>query len=73
MTANSDGEKKYKTTIGRDAFIGAGTVLIAPTSVGNKGRTGAGSVVTRAHPVPAGETYAGVPAKRHPAKPREKR
>ena len=73
LTANSDGQKKYKTTIGRDASIGAGTVFVAPTSVGNKGRTGAGSVVTRAHPVPAGETYAGVPAKRHPAKPREKR
>ena len=73
LTANSDGRKKYKTTIGQDASIGAGTILVAPTSVGDEGQTGAGSVVTRAHPVPPGETYAGVPAKRHEAKRREKR
>jgi bifunctional UDP-N-acetylglucosamine pyrophosphorylase/glucosamine-1-phosphate N-acetyltransferase len=73
LTANSDGRKKYKTRIGKDAYIGAGTVFIAPTSVGDGGRTGAGSVVTKAHPVPAGETYAGVPAKPHKRKSGEKR
>lgn len=64
ITANSDGRKKYHTEIGSDAFLGAGTLLVAPTSVGDKGRTGAGAVVTRGHPVPAGATYVGVPAKR---------
>jgi len=72
LTANSDGRKKYRTKIGKDVSIGAGTVLVAPTSVGDGGRTGAGSVVTKAHPVPAGETYVGVPAKPHQRKGREK-
>jgi bifunctional UDP-N-acetylglucosamine pyrophosphorylase/glucosamine-1-phosphate N-acetyltransferase len=65
ITANSDGYgHKFLTEIGADAFLGAGTILVAPTSVGDKGRTGAGAVVTRSRPVPAGETYAGVPAKK---------
>jgi bifunctional UDP-N-acetylglucosamine pyrophosphorylase/glucosamine-1-phosphate N-acetyltransferase len=63
ITANSDGRKKFHTEVGADVFLGAGTLLVAPTSVGDGGRTGAGAVVTRAHPVPAGETYVGVPAK----------
>ncbi len=63
ITANSDGPQKYHTDVGADVFLGAGTVLVAPTSVGDKARTGAGSVVTKHHPVPPGETYAGVPAK----------
>lgn len=65
ITANSDGKAKYHTDVGADAFLGAGTVLVAPTSVGDGGRTGAGSVVTRGHPVPSGETYVGVPARPH--------
>jgi len=72
ITANSDGRKKYHTDVGADAFLGAGTLLVAPTAVGDKGRTGAGSVVTKRHPVPPGETYVGVPArplgKSHPDK-----
>ncbi len=62
ITANSDGERTHRTEIGADVRLGAGTVLVAPTSVGDGGRTGAGAVVTRAHPVPPGETYVGVPA-----------
>ncbi len=63
ITANSDGAQKHHTDVGADVFLGAGTVLVAPTSVGDKARTGAGSVVTKHRPVPPGETYAGVPAK----------
>ncbi len=63
ITANSDGRQKYHTEVGADAFLGAGTVLVAPTSVGDSAQTGAGSVITKGHPVPPGETYAGVPAK----------
>ena len=63
ITANSDGQQKHHTDVGADVFLGAGTVLVAPTSVGDKAGTGAGSVVTKHHPVPPGETYAGVPAK----------
>jgi len=63
ITANSDGHQKYHTQVGAHAFLGAGTVLVAPTSVGDNAQTGAGSVVTRGRPVPPGQTYAGVPAK----------
>jgi bifunctional UDP-N-acetylglucosamine pyrophosphorylase/glucosamine-1-phosphate N-acetyltransferase len=63
ITANSDGRQTYHTDVGADARLGAGTVLVAPTSVGDKAQTGAGSVVSKRHPVPPGETYAGVPAK----------
>ncbi|MCX5656174.1 MAG: hypothetical protein NTY65_16175, partial [Planctomycetota bacterium] len=63
ITANSDGHKKFHTEVGADAYLGAGTLLVAPTSVGDRGRTGAGAVITKAHPVPPGETYVGVPAK----------
>ena len=63
ITANSDGRRKHHTQVGAGAFLGAGTILVAPTSVGDKATTGAGSVVTKSHPVPPGETYAGVPAR----------
>ena len=63
ITANSDGRgRKFHTEIGADALLGAGTILVAPTSVGNRAETGAGSVVVRSHPVPPGQTWAGVPA-----------
>ena len=68
ITANSDGRQKYPSTVGADAFLGAGTILVAPTSVGDRGRTGAGAVVTRTHPVPPGETFVGVPARPHEPK-----
>jgi len=72
ITANTnprDGQK-YHTEVGADAHLGAGTLLVGPTSVGNGAVTGAGSVVTRAHPVPPGGTVAGVPARpMHPHEP----
>ena len=58
ITANSDGRRKHHTQVGAGAFLGAGTILVAPTSVGDKATTGAGSVVTKSHPVPPGETLA---------------
>jgi bifunctional UDP-N-acetylglucosamine pyrophosphorylase/glucosamine-1-phosphate N-acetyltransferase len=71
ITANAEGGRKFRTRIGADAQVGAGTILVAPTSVGDGAKTGAGAVVTRRHPVPAGETAVGVPAK--PFKPSQKR
>lgn len=63
ITANSDrSRRKHRTTVGADAYLGAGTILVAPTQVGDGAQTGAGSVVTRAHPVPPGATVVGVPA-----------
>ncbi|HEY8286808.1 MAG TPA: bifunctional UDP-N-acetylglucosamine diphosphorylase/glucosamine-1-phosphate N-acetyltransferase GlmU [Chloroflexota bacterium] len=61
VTANYDGSNKYPTTIGDQAFIGVGTMLRAPLSLGASSVTGAGSVVL--HDVPPGVTVAGVPAR----------
>ncbi len=61
ITANYDGTTKHPTTIGDDAFIGVDTMLVAPISVGEGARTGAGAVVTR--DVPAGKLAVGVPAR----------
>ena len=63
VTANYDGAKKQKTVIGKGAFIGSNTVLVAPVKIGRGAKTGAGSVVLGKHHVPAGKTVAGVPAK----------
>lgn len=63
IIANYDGKNKNTTFIGDGAFIGVGTILIAPVKIGRKAVTGAGSVVTKNKDVPAGVTVAGVPAK----------
>jgi bifunctional UDP-N-acetylglucosamine pyrophosphorylase/glucosamine-1-phosphate N-acetyltransferase len=47
--------------VGDDAYIGSDTMLVAPITVGARGRTGAGSVVT--HDVPADALAVGVPAR----------
>jgi bifunctional UDP-N-acetylglucosamine pyrophosphorylase/glucosamine-1-phosphate N-acetyltransferase len=61
ITANFDGKRKHRTTIGDGAFIGSDTILRAPVSIGEGAYTGAGSVVTR--DVPAGKMAVGVPAR----------
>ena len=66
ITANYDGKHKHQTVIGERAFIGSGTVLVAPVKVGNDATTGAGSVVTSNRDVPDGTTVIGVPAKPFP-------
>jgi len=63
ITANFDGRMKQKTRIGKRAFIGVDTLLIAPVRVGNRARTGAGAVLTRGTNVKNGETYVGIPAR----------
>jgi bifunctional UDP-N-acetylglucosamine pyrophosphorylase / glucosamine-1-phosphate N-acetyltransferase len=47
ITCNFDGEKKHPTVIGEDAFIGSDTMLVAPLTLGDGARTGAGAVVTK--------------------------
>jgi bifunctional UDP-N-acetylglucosamine pyrophosphorylase/glucosamine-1-phosphate N-acetyltransferase len=47
VTCNYDGVRKSKTEIGRDAFIGSDTMLVAPVKVGDGAMTAAGSVVTK--------------------------
>lgn len=45
-TANYDGTRKFRTTVGDKAFIGCHTCLVAPVKVGRHAYTAAGSVVT---------------------------
>ncbi len=61
ITCNWDGRDHLKTEIGDGAFIGSGTMLIAPRKVGVRARTGAGAIVTK--DVPDGETWVGNPAR----------
>jgi bifunctional UDP-N-acetylglucosamine pyrophosphorylase/glucosamine-1-phosphate N-acetyltransferase len=47
ITCNFDGERKNPTNIGDHVFIGSDTMLVAPVTLGDRARTGAGSVVTK--------------------------
>ncbi|MFZ5595742.1 MAG: bifunctional UDP-N-acetylglucosamine diphosphorylase/glucosamine-1-phosphate N-acetyltransferase GlmU [Bacillota bacterium] len=47
ITCNYDGEKKWQTHIGDNAFIGSNTNLVAPVKVGRGSVTGAGSTITK--------------------------
>ena len=47
VTVNYNGDKKFRTVIGDNAFIGCNTNLIAPVRVGNGAYTGAGSTITK--------------------------
>ncbi|MEG2539569.1 MAG: bifunctional UDP-N-acetylglucosamine diphosphorylase/glucosamine-1-phosphate N-acetyltransferase GlmU, partial [Clostridium sp.] len=46
VTVNYDGEKKHKTIVKDNAFIGCNTNLVAPITVGNGAYTAAGSTIT---------------------------
>jgi bifunctional UDP-N-acetylglucosamine pyrophosphorylase / glucosamine-1-phosphate N-acetyltransferase len=46
ITCNYDGTAKHRTTIGKDAFIGSNTALVAPVEVGDGAYVGSGSVIT---------------------------
>ena len=61
--ANYDGRQKHRTIVGARTFIGSGTVLVAPVTIGDDATTGAGSVVLRGRDVADGEVVAGVPAR----------
>ena len=52
VTCNYDGVSKHRTVIGRDAFIGSDTMLVAPVTLGDGAMTGSGSTITE--DVPAG-------------------
>jgi bifunctional UDP-N-acetylglucosamine pyrophosphorylase/glucosamine-1-phosphate N-acetyltransferase len=64
ITCNYDGKNKHKTLIGKGVFIGSDTMLVAPVTIGDGARTGAGSVVTK--DVPPGALAYGVPARLKP-------
>ena len=61
ITANYDGTRKHRTTIGERVFLGVDTMLRAPVTLGDGSKTGAGAVVT--HDVPPGKLVVGVPAR----------
>ena len=52
ITCNYDGVAKHRTDIGKGAFIGSNTALVAPVKVGDGAYIGTGTVVTK--DVPAG-------------------
>ena len=47
ITANFDGEKVNKTTIGNDCYIGSGAVLIAPLDLKDGSNISAGTIVSQ--------------------------
>lgn len=47
ITCNYDGVNKFKTIIGKEAFIGSDSMLVAPVNIGEKALVGAGSVITK--------------------------
>ena len=61
ITCNYDGKEKHTTQIGDHVSLGSNSLLVAPISIGNNAKTGAGAVVL--HDVPANDTVVGVPAR----------
>ncbi len=61
ITCNYDGAKKNTTTVGEAVFLGSDTMLVAPVALGDRSRTGAGSVVTK--DIPPDALAVGVPAR----------
>lgn len=47
VTCNYDGREKHRTRVGRGAFVGSDTMLVAPVAVGDGATTAAGSVITQ--------------------------
>ena len=46
ITCNYDGSAKHRTEIGKNAFIGSNSALVAPVSIGDGAFVGSGSVIT---------------------------
>ena len=53
VTCNYDGVMKHRTRIGKRAFIGSDTMLVAPVSIGDGALTASGSVITEDVPAEA--------------------
>jgi bifunctional UDP-N-acetylglucosamine pyrophosphorylase / glucosamine-1-phosphate N-acetyltransferase len=47
ITCNYDGFSKHKTTIGKGAFVGTNSSLVAPVKIGAGAYIGSGSVITK--------------------------
>jgi bifunctional UDP-N-acetylglucosamine pyrophosphorylase/glucosamine-1-phosphate N-acetyltransferase len=53
ITCNYDGVRKSQTKIGKGAFVGSNSTLVAPVEIGEGSYVGAGSVITDAVPADA--------------------
>jgi bifunctional UDP-N-acetylglucosamine pyrophosphorylase / glucosamine-1-phosphate N-acetyltransferase len=53
ITCNYDGADKHRTTIGKGAFIGSNSALVAPVEIGAGAYVGSGSVITENVPADA--------------------
>ncbi len=53
ITCNYDGVAKHRTEIGKGAFIGSNSALVAPVKIGDGAYIGSGSVITREVPADA--------------------
>lgn len=53
ITCNYDGVNKHRTLIGKRAFVGSDSTLVAPVSVGDGAYIGAGSCITKDVPAEA--------------------
>jgi bifunctional UDP-N-acetylglucosamine pyrophosphorylase/glucosamine-1-phosphate N-acetyltransferase len=53
ITCNYDGSDKHRTTIGKGAFIGSNSALVAPVEIGEGAYIGSGSVITENVPADA--------------------
>ena len=67
ITCNYDGQKKRRTVIGDDVFIGCDTMMVAPVTIGDRSYTGTGSVINKDVPQDSGAI--GVPARIRTKKP----
>ncbi len=63
IVANYDGKNKNKTIIKDGAFVGSGTILVAPVKMGKNAVTGAGAVVTKNKDIADNTVVVGIPAK----------
>jgi bifunctional UDP-N-acetylglucosamine pyrophosphorylase/glucosamine-1-phosphate N-acetyltransferase len=50
VTVNYDGANKWRTEIGDGAFVGSGSMLVAPVKIGENANTAAGSTITKDAP-----------------------
>jgi len=53
ITCNYDGVAKHRTEIGKNAFIGSNSALVAPVKIGDGAYVGSGSVITQDVPADA--------------------
>ena len=53
ITCNYDGANKHQTTIEPEVFVGSGTELVAPVTIGRGAYIGAGSCITENVPANA--------------------